>query len=144
MTLSVNGMSELNLSSSLTTDLAGLKQVDRLTKDLAEVCPIDLIDHQEMRSFFRGAGSVEEPPSAHIESKRSFLGVRRQSHDEILIGDRRMKLDDCPAPGKVLPPHVFSQPRLARSGRPLKDDEATLTKERVDRIGSHCWKEIDA
>src|SRR5437870_9933806 len=75
------------------THLGGFKQVDRLAKDLAEVTTIDLVDDEKEGASSGLAYRSRKRSFANSESERSFVGVGRQTYDEVLVGYGGVELD---------------------------------------------------
>ena len=117
--------------------VAILQQEIQLAEDLGEVPPVDLVDDEEVPGVRLPPGHfrhVEQGPVPQLEAGTVSEQCRPVALDEVLVGVRRVELDQPHPPGRsgqagrYLPGSVG----LAGSGRALEDDLALVVEQLLD------------
>src|SRR5207247_9719859 len=127
----VYGMWQADSSCVGSTNFGGFEEVDRLTKNLAEITAVDLVDDEKEGTSSGLAYRSRKRSFANCEPEGSFVGVGRQTYDEVLVGYGRVELNRHPATVEELSSDRVGHTRFASSGRPLQYDEPASPDEFV-------------
>src|SRR5437899_6310653 len=106
-----------------STNFGGFEEVDRFTKNLAEITAVDLVDDEKEGTSSGLAYCSRKRSFANCEPEGSFVGVGRQTYDEVLVGYGRVELNRHPATVEEPSSDRVGHTCFASSGRPLQHAE---------------------